>query len=173
METRNVGSFDSPVRVADELPAEIQLPKMIEICNRYNILMKEHNTDYLSDEALQWHPRLGIHAANVAPEFGVSETRALVSVLEDNGLTKLVERFLQLSYESRKWDKWMLPNTRATDRDRSIISGHYVFSKPECAELKAEAISELTRKGIELDQYLKQQVKQSILRYLRNFRLVR
>src|SRR3990167_1300986 len=26
METRNVGSFDSPVRVANELPAEIQLP---------------------------------------------------------------------------------------------------------------------------------------------------
>ena len=32
---RNVGSFDSPVRVSDEIPAEIQLPKMIEICNRY------------------------------------------------------------------------------------------------------------------------------------------
>jgi tagatose-1,6-bisphosphate aldolase non-catalytic subunit AgaZ/GatZ len=173
METRNVGSFDTPVRVADELPAEIQLPKMIEICNRYGILMKEHNTDYLSDEALQWHPRLGIHAANVAPEFGVTETRALVSVLEDNDLSKLVERFLQLAYDSRKWDKWMLNNSSATDRDRSIIAGHYVFSKPECAELKAEASATLAHKGIELEQHLKQQVKQSILRYLRNFRLVR
>lgn len=69
MEKRNVGSFDSPIRVAEEIPAEIQLPKMIEICNRYGIFMKEHNTDYVSDEALQWHPRLGIHAANVAPEL--------------------------------------------------------------------------------------------------------
>ncbi len=173
VETRNVGSFDTPVRVADELPAEIQVPKMIEICNRYGVLMKEHNTDYLSDEALQWHPRLGIHSANVAPEFGVAETRALVSVLEDNGLSKLAECFLQLAYDSGKWDKWMLTNTRATDRDRSIIAGHYVFSKPECAELKAEASSELAHKGIELEQHLKQQVKRSILRYLRNFRLVR
>ena len=49
---------------------------MIEICNRYDIFKKEHNTDYLSDEALQWHPRFGIHAANVAPEFGVAETKA-------------------------------------------------------------------------------------------------
>lgn len=57
MEMRNVGSFDTPVRVSHELPAEIQVPKMIEICNRYGILMKEHNTDYLSDEALKWHPR--------------------------------------------------------------------------------------------------------------------
>ena len=173
METRNVGSFDSPVRVADELPTEIQLPKMIEICNRYGILMKEHNTDYLSDEALQWHPRLGIHAANVAPEFGVTETRALISILEENGLTKLAERFLQLAYDSNKWDKWMVDNTKATDRDRSIIAGHYVFSKLECIALKAEAASTLASKNIHLEQYLKQQVKQSILRYLRNFRLVR
>ena len=173
METRNVGSFDSPVRVADELPAEIQLPKMIEICNRYGILMKEHNTDYLSDEALQWHPRLGIHAANVAPEFGVTESRALVGVLEANGHTALSERFLQLAFESNKWNKWMLPGTKANDRDRAIIAGHYIFSKSECIELKKEAERALATQGINLDDYLKQKVKQSILRYLRNFRLVR
>jgi len=114
METRNVGSFDTPVRVANELPAEIQLPKMIEICNRYGIFMKEHNTDYLSDEALQWHPRLGIHAANVAPEFGVAETRALLSVLESNGLQSLADQFLQVAYDSKKWDKWMLEDTKGT-----------------------------------------------------------
>jgi tagatose-1,6-bisphosphate aldolase non-catalytic subunit AgaZ/GatZ len=173
METRNVGSFDSPIRVAGELPSEIQLPKMIEICNRYGVMMKEHNTDYLSDEALQWHPRFGIHAANVAPEFGVTETRALISILETNNLVKLADRFLQLSYESKKWDKWMLDNTKATDRDRSIIAGHYVFSKPECTELKREASRALITKNIHLEQYLKQQVKQNILKYLRNFRLVR
>lgn len=173
MEMRNVGSFDSPIRIANELPAELQLPKMIDICNRHRIFMKEHNTDYLSDEALQWHPRLGIHAANVAPEFGVAETNALVNVLEMNGLTKLAERFLKIAYDSKKWKKWMLDNTKATDRDRSLIAGHYVFSKPEVTELKAEAGIALEGKGIQLDEYLKQQVKQSILRYLRNFRLVR
>lgn len=173
MEMRNVGSFDSPIRVANEIPAEIQLPKMIEICNRHGIFMKEHNTDYLSDEGLQWHPRLGIHAANVAPEFGVAETNALVTVLEANGLAKLAERFLKIAYDSNKWDKWMLDNTTATDRDRSLIAGHYVFSKPEVKELKIEAGKELERKGIFLEEHLKQQVKQSILRYLRNFRLVR
>ena len=31
LETRNVVSFDSPLRVANEMPAEIQIPKMIEI----------------------------------------------------------------------------------------------------------------------------------------------
>jgi tagatose-1,6-bisphosphate aldolase non-catalytic subunit AgaZ/GatZ len=173
MEMQNVGSFDSPIRVANEIPAEIQLPKMIDICNRHGIFMKEHNTDYLSDEALQWHPRLGIHAANVAPEFGVAESKALVQVLEANGLTSLAERFLKIAYESNKWDKWMLEATTATDKDRSLIAGHYVFSTPEVKELKIEASKELQRKGIQLEGHLKQQVKQSILRYLRNFRLVR
>jgi tagatose-1,6-bisphosphate aldolase non-catalytic subunit AgaZ/GatZ len=171
METRNVGSFDSPVRVANEVPAEIQLPKMIEICSRFGIFMKEHNTDYLSNEALQWHPRLGIHAANVAPEFGVAETRALLSCLEENGLQALAERFLHLAYTSNKWDKWMLPDTLASDRDRSIIAGHYVFATPECLEIKAEAASTLASNGIDLEVHLKNAVKSSISRYLRHFRL--
>lgn len=172
MEMRNVGSFDSPVRVAGELPAEIQLPKMIEICNRYGIFMKEHNTDYLSNEALQWHPRLGIHAANVAPEFGVIETRALLSLLENNGLSKYAEDFLQISYDSKKWEKWMIENSSASDRDRAIISGHYIFAKQEFLDLKRGASEELAAKGIDLNGYLKGQVKIAILRYLKNFRLV-
>ena len=172
METRNVGSFDSVIRVADELPAEIQVPKMIEICNRYGIFMKEHNTDYLSDEALKWHPRLGIHAANVAPEFGVAETKALLEILENNKLNHLSDQFIELANSSKKWDKWMLPNSAASDRDRAIICGHYIFSTPECLELKKNAQIQLTKSGINLDSHLTIKVKESILRYLINFRLV-
>lgn len=173
MEMRNVGSFDSPVRVANEIPAEIQLPKMLEICNRHGVFMKEHNTDYLSDEALQWHPRLGIHAANVAPEFGVAESQALLALLENNGLERLADQFLELAFRSHKWDKWMLDGSRASDRERALIAGHYIFSTPQCREIKAEAARELAARNIDLDDYLKSQVKRSILRYLRSFRLVR
>ena len=171
METRNVGSFDLPVRVADEIPPEIQVPKMVEICGNYGVFMKAHNTDYLSDEALEWYPKIGIHAANVAPEYGVAETKAFVSVLENNGLLKLSEQFLKIAYESRKWEKWMLKDTVATDRDRSIIAGHYVFSQSDALNLKSEAEKQLSLKGINLNLYLKDQVKLSILRYLRLFRL--
>lgn len=172
METRNVGSFDSPLRIENEIPAEIQVPKMIEICNRYGVMMKEHNTDYLSDEALHWHPRLGIHAANVAPEFGVSETLALINILERFELNNISESILQISYESRKWEKWMLDKTTASDRDRSIISGHYIFSSPQFIEIKERAIKTLLKKQINLDEYLKDEVKKSIFRYMKNFRIV-
>jgi len=171
MESSNIGSFDSPMRVANELPAEIQAPKMIEICNRYGIFMKVHNTDYLSTDALQWHPRLGIHAANVAPEFGVAETKALVAILEENGMKNLADAFLKASYDSGKWKKWMLPDSTATDRDKAIIAGHYVLASEICQKIKETARTHLS--GLNLDEYLKNEVKKSILRYMTAFRLVR
>ncbi len=174
METRNVGSFDSPLRIVGELPAEIQVPKMIEICQQHNIFMKEHNTDYLADVALSWHPRLGIHSANVAPEFGVAETRAFVKLMEENDFKSFATKFLEISYNSGKWKKWILPNSSINDREKSIISGHYIFSNEEFIDLKKEVSQNLKNKtGIDLDIYLKDQVKKSIFRYLYNFRLVR
>lgn len=170
METKNVGTFDSPFRIANEIPAEIQIPKMIELCEKYGILMKEHNTDYLSNEALSWHPKVGIHAANVAPEYGVEETRAFLQILEENNKKDLADKFLKLAYDSNKWNKWMLPNTDATDRDRSIIAGHYVFATPEFKEIKEQATKDL--KNIDLDEYLKSRVKEAIMRYVKGFRLV-
>lgn len=170
METKNVGTFDTPYRIANEIPAEIQIPKMIELCDKYGIYMKEHNTDYLSNEALSWHPKVGIHAANVAPEFGVEETRAFLNLLESNNQKNLAERFLKLAYDSNKWNKWMLPGTDATDRDRSVIAGHYVFATPEFRDIKSEAIKALP--SLDLEAHLKSKVKEAIFRYVKGFRLV-
>jgi hypothetical protein len=173
METRNIGTFDSPLRVENEIAAEIQVPKMIEICKNFNVFMKEHNTDYLSDESLLWHPRLGIHAANVAPEFGVEETNAFLQILENNNLGSLALKFIELSYKSKKWHKWMLPNSTASTREKAIISGHYIFSTPDFIELKKEASLNLQKKGIDLDAHLCQRIKKSIFRYMYNFRLTK
>lgn len=167
LETQNVGSFDSPLRVPNELPPEIHIPRMIGVCNKFNIFMKEHNTDYLSTESLKWQPRLGIHAANIAPEFGVAETRALVKILNESNQSNLLNQFLELSYNSMKWKKWMLKDTKATDFDRSIIAGHYVFSTDECGEIKTEAKTVIK----DLDEQLKNAVKQSIERYINAFNL--
>jgi len=167
METKNIGSFESPVRIENELPPEIQIPQMIDICNKYGIFMKEHNTDYLSTESLRWQPRLGIHAANVAPEFGVAETKAFVNALEERGHTDLLNDFFQISYDSMKWKKWMLKNTNASDMDRAIIAGHYVFSSDEFIKLKVEASDRIDN----LNHILKNKVKESIYRYMKAFNL--
>ena len=172
-EMRNVGSFDSPIRIAGELAMEIQLPKLLDMCNRLDVFIKEHNADYLSDESLQWHPRFGIHAANVAPEFGVAETKAFLKILDDYGLNDLANRFSESAIGSGKWKKWLLKNSSATERERVEIGGHYVFSNQEVLEVKDEADRYFKTKGVDLDYYLKDCIKASIMRYLKNFRLVR
>ena len=129
--------------------------------------MKEHNTDYLSTDSLQWQPRLGIHAANIAPEFGVAETKAFIGILKERGYTDLLDDFLRISYDSMKWKKWMLKDTDANDMDRAIIAVHYIFSSNEFIELKAKASKEINN----LDNILKDKVKQSIYRYMNAFNL--
>jgi len=171
-ETMNIGTLDSPFRIKHELPAEIQIPKIIDLCNKNNIFLKQHNTDYLSDETLAWHPKLGIHSANVAPEFGVAETRAFIGILEKYKLDSLVKKFVDLSCGSRKWQKWMLPESKTGEMEKAVIAGHYVFSDLSFGEIKECAKKELQNYNIDLDEYLRTKIKESIMRYLKNFRLV-
>ena len=173
LEMRNVGSFDSPVRVLNEIPSEIQVPKMIEICNKHSIYMKEHNTDYLTNEALKVHPRLGIHSANVAPEFGVHESKTFLEILEKHKMKDLSKRFIQIALESKKWEKWMIKKSQATNREKALISGHYIFATRDFLDLKLKAQNRLKRKGIDLDNLLKDAVRESIVRYLIQFQLIR
>lgn len=172
METRNIGIFDYPFRVENQIPAEIQIPKILEICNKYDIFMKEHNADYLSDEGLRWHPKLGIHSVNIAPEFGVIETKALLSILEKYNLKDLFNEFINESFNSKKWEKWLLENSSLSKLEKSIISGHYVFSSPKVLEIKSHAKRYLQKKGIDLEYQLKEIVKEKINYILRQFRVL-
>tara|TARA_Y100000589_G_scaffold189135_1_gene179032 strand:+ start:9705 stop:10862 length:1158 start_codon:yes stop_codon:yes gene_type:complete len=173
MEMKNIGSFESPIRVEKEVPSEIQLPKVLEICNKFKVYMKEHNADYLSNESLNWHPKLGITAANVAPEFGVTESKTFLKVLEENNLNSIADQFIKLSYESKKWEKWIINSSKVDDRFKAIISGHYIFSTKDFLELKKKACLELEGRGIHLDKILCKYIKKSILRYVSNFNLIK
>ena len=46
-----------------------------------------------------------VGAINIAPEFGVVETRSFIKILKDNKLDELLKNFLDLSYKSNKWKK--------------------------------------------------------------------
>ena len=173
MEMRNVGTFEAPFRVENEIPAEIQIPKMIEICKKYKVLMKAHNTDYLSNEALNCYPRLGINAANIAPEFGVIESKKILEIMNTLKLKSLKNSFLKLSLDSNKWKKWMIKDSKANDYEKAVISGHYIFSEKKFLEIKERLTKILKKKNQNLDKILKKEIKDSILRYLYNFNLIK
>ena len=134
--------------------------------------MKEHNGDYLSNESLLWHPRLGIHAVNVAPEFGVVETKSLVSVLKKLNSKDLLDKFLSIAYSSKKWEKWLVKNSQISDYEKSILAGHYVLSYPEVIEIKKQANNQLKDKSTNIDKIIQSDIKKSIKRYMYYFRLI-
>ena len=174
MEMQNVGSFESFMRPKNETPVEIQLPKMIETCENNDLMMKEHNTDYLTNESLSWHPKIGIHASNVAPEFGVAETKAILILMKKLKLNNLMNEFLEISYNSSKWEKWMLKDSKATKEEKSIICGHYVFSKPEVKEIFYKLNLECNKKlMVSSKKFIQHEIKKSLYRYLINFNMLK
>jgi nucleotide-binding universal stress UspA family protein len=172
MERRNVGSLSAPYRIDEQMPSQIHLPQLMAMINAFGTHLRQHNTDYLPDEILQWHPLLGIHAANIAPEYGVEETLGLLSVMEGRGASDLAERFLTLAYDTRKWEKWELEGSDATDRDRAIWAGHYVFSSPEFLRIRADLLQRVQMTSRELDVALRKRIKACLLRHLQAFRVV-
>ncbi len=170
MERKNIGSFESPVRIKNEIPVEIHLIKTLEICNKNHVYMKEHNADYLKTDSLKWHPRLGIHAANVAPEFGVCETLKFIEIMKRFNLNKYIDKFIEISFKSYKWKKWVIDESKISDFNKAILSGHYVFSNDEFLELKKSVQRKLGK--INIDNILKSEVKLSIKRYLKSFELI-
>ena len=172
LEMGNFGSFESELRIKNEIAPEIQVFKALEICKKYEIWIKEHNADYLSNDSLSWHPKIGIHAVNVAPEFGVCETKALLFILNQHRLTKLKERFLNIAYNSGKWKKWLRQNSKITNYEKAIIAGHYTFSSPDFLILKDKINFHFKKKKINLDLFLQDQISKSIMRYIENFKLL-
>jgi len=52
-----------------------RLIEMTDICKKHGLLSKEHNGDYLTTESIKDRFSCGLDAINIAPEFGVIETK--------------------------------------------------------------------------------------------------
>ena len=169
VERRNVGSFDNPLDSKGYLPASFNLPRVIELCELNGVWLKEHNADYMSDEALKWHPRFGIHAANVAPEFGYIETQTLINLAKMTSSDDLIENMIEKVNSLGKWKKWMLENSESNQFERMLIAGHYHFSENWHLEWRLELSKRLKTIDIDLNKYVYREVKKSINRYLECF----
>lgn len=172
MESRNIGTLQNRILTHGDLEKNSPFSRLIDTSHDFDTLLKVHNADYLHSDVLSWFAKKSVDSLNVAPEFGVVESRALVRILENNDLDNLKEAFLNLSYENGKWRKWMLPGTTASDEDRAIIGGHYTFALPEFVDIKREAAETLSARGVDIDKLLIEAVKNAITRYLLNLRLV-
>ncbi len=180
---KNVGKFD---------PETAQ--KLSMIAKKYGLGFKEHNADYLSEDILRLHPKLGITSANVAPEFGLEETKALLDLAdkEDEKLRSNQNRrrsefrsVLQRSaLNSGRWKKWLFKeDAHLTEKDIAnmpekldeitIVCGHYVFDQADVQSAREELYKNLIELNIanSPERVLIDSVKRSIMKYVDAFNL--
>lgn len=120
--TKNTGHFDLD-----------RLKKMIEVCNKYEVLSKEHNGDYLTLKDFKIRFDAGLSAINIAPEFGVFETDVLLEHMTE----EQQDTFFRICYKSNKWIKWVSNDFEPFENKTELmrICGHYQFSTPEFLDM--------------------------------------
>lgn len=182
---RNLGRTN--LQAAGELAA---------IAREFGILFKEHNADYLSGPCLDGHPEVGISASNVAPEFGLVETDALLDLAAQEreacrtcgadapGESRFAEVLEQEVLRQHRWRKWLLPEQAEYDEarllaDRTVVTdlmrvcGHYAFPSEAVAQARSVLFANLVLLGVQPDpaSHLVGRIKDAMRRYVQAFRL--
>jgi len=124
-EKYNTGVFD-----------EQRLQSMIELAKKHNLIAKEHNGDWVSNEVVREKSKYGLEYINIAPELGEIETRVILDRIKGDHV--LFEKFFNICYCSKKWEKWVTQTFKPLENKEQVIliSGHYVFSDPEFIIMK-------------------------------------
>lgn len=169
MEDKNIGNFNKIKNFSDLKKKNKEFIKINDFLRRNNIFTKIHNVDYLSDKHLYFLKKSKVGAINVAPEFGVVETRAFIKTLKDNNMNEILQEFLDLSFNSKKWQKWAIYENRISRLKCSELAGHYVYSSNDFKNIKKVANKYLLKKNIQLNEILYSAVKNSVSRYLKIF----
>jgi len=183
---RNIGRFDRG-----------QTARLAVVAAGFGVGLKEHNGDYLSAASCRAHPELGVTGMNVAPEFGLVETDALLALagleeklgregwLPEEELSGLADKLRELTFARAPWDKWLTPEMarrgRAElERDEAArlliarVCGHYLYADPAIRAARARLYEnvkrfELTDGGPEA--FVRSRVEEAIDFYARHFRL--
>lgn len=127
-----------------------RLKEMVNVCNQFNILSKEHNGDYLSNKLIKEKFDNGLYSINIAPEFGQIETKVILNRILELNREDLLDLFYNICYDSKKWVKWVPESFNPEKNKTELINicGHYVFSNNDFKSLKKEL-------GTEVDQEIK------------------
>jgi len=156
---------------------------------RHGVGVKEHNGDYLSDKILLEHPVLDVTAMNVAPEFGVVETRAYLELAKVEKRCIPAEKCSKVEIEmskdavkSERWRKWMVGEWTEASVEKVLnnaevtaqitdICGHYTYETPAVKAEIEKMLNNLKEIGVDGEEYVNYQLKNSIDRYAFCFKM--
>ena len=123
----------------------------------------------MNQKSLEWHRRFGIHASNVAPEFGVTETKAILSFMKKYGFHTEYQFLVDYFYSAGKWKKWKLENSTLSHEELAIISGHYHFSEKEVQEKIEKVTIEARKKNLDFDGIVRESISNAIKKYTNSY----
>jgi hypothetical protein len=118
----NTGTFDGS-----------RLKEFVDVCERWNVLSKEHNGDYLTNGDIKARFEIGLSSLNIAPEFGQLETLCYLEHMGDD-----IEDYYRICYYSNRWKKWVDNDFVPEDNKKELIKicGHYVLSDEKFLDIK-------------------------------------
>lgn len=116
---------------------EDYVKKLRLLADQYNLHLKEHNADYLDAGEIRKRHGL-VDAMNIAPQLGVLQTKLTIFKGLLYGLK--VDDFLNISYRSHKWEKWLSTHDSRDTFFCSLVAGHYNFATPQYRRLYEELL---------------------------------
>tara|TARA_B100001248_G_scaffold250487_1_gene224622 strand:- start:17920 stop:18903 length:984 start_codon:yes stop_codon:yes gene_type:complete len=107
--------------------------KMVTLAAKKNILLKEHNGDYLSKSDLLLRKKSQLGSLNVAPQFGVEHTKTIHYLSNIYDEINIFEKFFKYVISKNKWKKWAYGKT--PNQVKFLCSAHYFFETEEYKNL--------------------------------------
>tara|TARA_R100001129_G_scaffold131762_1_gene93398 strand:+ start:2874 stop:3839 length:966 start_codon:yes stop_codon:yes gene_type:complete len=104
----------------------IKTEKYIDVCKKFGMLSKEHNTDYCDPSIFKELFNMGVDSVNIAPQVASIQSQHIMSYESDAHINKL----FNLCLKSNRWRKWFPSNfSPDTNKEKLIFCcGHYVFT---------------------------------------------
>lgn len=166
--------------VAKDLTAKVR---------KYGSYIKGHYTDGVINP--EQYPLSGMGAANVGPEFTISEYNALEELegvekeLYKEGriamLSGITDELKKLVIASGRWKKWIHGDesrddfsTISADRQRWLIQtgARYIWQKPEAVASRMLLYDNLQNNGIDAEEIVLSFIEKDIDKYYRAFNLI-
>lgn len=163
--------------------------KLTSTVAKYGSYIKGHYTDDVANP--EEYPICGMGAANVGPEFTVSEYNALEELeglekkLYEEGRVAILSGMMgtleKLIVVSGRWKKWINEDESADDfyaispeRRRWLIGtgARYVWQNPEAVAARISLYDNLNQNGIDAEEIVLSNIEKDIDKYFHAFNIV-
>jgi len=163
--------------------------KLTEKVKTFGSYIKGHYTDGVTNP--EDYPRTGMGAANVGPEFTISEYNALVELekvekqLATDGkvalLSDIKSVLWQLVVDSNRWRKWLQENEKgkefhelSDDRQNWLVQTgcRYIWQHPQALATRYRLYENLEKSGVEAEEVVLARIEHDMDKYFYAFNLI-